>query len=70
MLGVSFYEIADMDKFPALVAKTEPKTEREIFNEELLNLYHNATRDAQNAVMTLLKNSQKEAKIPSLLEDL
>ena len=27
---------------------------------ELLELYHNATADAQTSVMTLLKNSQKE----------
>lgn len=41
-------------------------TEREKFNMELIRLYHNATPDAQSAVMTLLKNSQKEAEIPSL----
>lgn len=30
------------------------------FDKDLIRLYHNATSDAQSAVMTLLKNSQKE----------
>ena len=30
------------------------------FDKELLRLYHNATSEAQLAVMTVLKNSQKE----------
>ena len=30
------------------------------FDKELIRLYNNATPDAQSAVMTLLKNSQKE----------
>lgn len=38
----------------------------ERFDQELLRLYHNATPDAQTSVITLLKNSQKGAKIPSL----
>ena len=67
VLGVSFAElIEDEAKFPALNQLVTPKTDRELFNEELLRLYHNATPDAQSAVMTLLKNSQKEAKLPVL----
>ena len=60
VLNVAFYEIVDLDKYPALAEYTEPKTERELFNEELLRLYHNATAEAQSSVLILLKNSQKE----------
>jgi transcriptional regulator with XRE-family HTH domain len=37
------------------------KTSKQRFNDELLRLYHNATPDAQKSVLTLLKNSQKDA---------
>ena len=50
------------NKLPVL--KGIAKTPEQSFDEELIRLYHNATPDAQSAVMTLLKNSQKG--IPSL----
>ena len=37
-----------------------PQTKEELFDKELLRLYHNATSAAQQSVMVLLKNSQKE----------
>lgn len=37
-----------------------PQTKEELFDKELLRLYHNATFAAQQSVMVLLKNSQKE----------
>ena len=61
VLNAGFYEIVDLEKYPALKEYTEPKSERELFNEDLLRLFHNATLDAQKSVLTLLKNSQKEA---------
>ena len=35
-------------------------------DNELLNLFHNATPSAQESVMILLKNSQKEREMPLL----
>lgn len=35
-------------------------TEQDVFDKELLRLFHNATSAAQQSVMILLKNSQKE----------
>lgn len=40
--------------------KPRELSEEEKFDAELCRLYHNATSDAQNSVMTLLKNSQKD----------
>lgn len=70
-LGMDYYEfVGPVGKFSSLnpnkpelpmLNELRPKTEREKFNDELLRLYHNATPDAQSAVMTLLKNSQKES---------
>ena len=75
-LGMGYYEFVGPvgrfsslnpanNKVPALEG-TRPKTERELFNEKLIRLYHNAKPEIQVAVMTLLENSQKEAEIPSL----
>lgn len=61
VLGVGFYEMVDLDKYPALYDRIEPKSEHDLFNEELLRLYHNATPEAQSSVLILLQNSQKEA---------
>lgn len=46
---------------PNLTRRSSHKpSEEEQFDAELCRLYHNATSDAQNSVMTLLKNSQKD----------
>ena len=37
-------------------------------DRELLRLFHNATKDAQTSVMTLLRNSQREKSSDSLKE--
>lgn len=43
-------------------------TKQELFDAELLRLYHNATPDAQTSVLTLLRNSQREKSSDSLKE--
>ena len=60
VLNAEFYEIVDLEKFPAMKEYIEPKSERELFNEELLRLFHNATPEAQKSVMILLQNSQRK----------
>lgn len=55
--------VGSMDNVPA-----RPKTKLELFDEELLRLYHNATPDAQTSVLTLLRNSQREKSFDSLKE--
>lgn len=62
-LGMDYFDfVGPVGKFSSLNPnRPQPKpTEREIFNDRLIQLYHNATPDAQKSVMTLLENSQKE----------
>lgn len=69
----SAYRLSDdaqraVDKIRETVKKHEPafkeleriRSSLPKIDAELLELYHNATADAQTSVMTLLKNSQKE----------
>lgn len=65
-LGVEYSELAgDFDKYsllnPDRVVRITVAAKDKDFYQELINLYSNATPDAQKSVMTLLKNSQKDA---------
>lgn len=55
--------IGPVGKFSALNPnRPELKpSQKDLLNDKLLRLYHNATPDAQKSVMTLLENSQKDA---------
>lgn len=50
------YIVVPTDPAPAAVVPVPDK-----FDQELLDLYHNATDDAKTSVMTLLKASQKKS---------
>lgn len=69
VLDVNYFDLVDVPgKFSAYNPNRPPfrkPTERELFDERLLELYHNATPDAQKSVMTLLENSQKDASLSS-----
>lgn len=62
-LEMDYYEfMGPVGKFSSynINKSTPPQTKEELFDKELLRLYHNATPAAQQSVMVLLKNSQKE----------
>ena len=62
-LEMDFYEfMGPVGKFSSYrIDKTPPAyTEQDLFDKELLRLFHNATSATQESVMILLKNSQKE----------
>ena len=63
-LGMEYSEfVGPVGKFSALNPnRPELKpSQKDLLNDKLLQLYHNATPDAQKSVMTLLENSQKDA---------
>ena len=63
-LGMEYSEfVGPVGRFSALNPnRPEIKpSQKDLLNDKLLRLYHNATPDAQKSVMTLLENSQKDA---------
>lgn len=68
LFGMEYFEfVGVVGKFSSLnpnrPASTSSKIKKELndFDERLLKLYHNATKDAQKSVITLLENSQKNS---------
>ena len=64
LFEMDYFEfVGPVGKFSALNPnRPELKpSQKDLLNDKLLRLYHNATPDAQKSVMTLLENSQKDA---------
>ena len=64
LFEMDYFEfVGPVGKFSALNPnRPELKpSQKDLLNDKLLQLYHNATPDAQKSVMTLLENSQKDA---------
>lgn len=62
-LGISYVEFVGLYGKHSRYNPERPELKpsaRDLLNDKLLRLYHNATPDAQKSVMTLLENSQKD----------